>query len=129
MAGEALAASAGCCQVVVTNLRGRQGANADIHRGSAIGVIKALGLRGLYNGADACLLRDGTFSLILFPIYAHAKELLGVADDASGMSAALALGLAGWRPLHRRRALYTIRGRQDESPSCVQTAERRGSRM
>ena len=97
MAGEALAGfTAGCCQVVVTNpLEAVKVRMQTSTEGSAIGVIKALGLRGLYNGADACLLRDGTFSLILFPIYAHAKELLGVADDASGMSAALALGLAG----------------------------------
>lgn len=39
-------------------------------------IIKQLGLKGLYKGASACLLRDVPFSAIYFPTYAHLKKTL-----------------------------------------------------
>lgn len=43
-------------------------------------MLKDLGLRGLYKGCSACLLRDVPFSAIYFPAYAHMKK--ETADDA-----------------------------------------------
>lgn len=40
---------------------------------SALGVIRELGLAGLYKGSRACFLRDIPFSMIYFPVYAHMK--------------------------------------------------------
>ncbi|CAG2181741.1 unnamed protein product, partial [Oppiella nova] len=40
---------------------------------SALGVIRELGIRGLYKGSKACFLRDIPFSAIYFPVYAHMK--------------------------------------------------------
>lgn len=40
---------------------------------SAIWIVKNLGLKGLYKGASACLLRDVPFSAIYFPAYNHLK--------------------------------------------------------
>jgi len=37
-------------------------------------IVRNLGLIGLYKGASACLLRDGPFSAIYFPTYAHLKK-------------------------------------------------------
>lgn len=37
-------------------------------------IIRQLGLRGLYKGASACLLRDVPFSAIYFPTYANLKK-------------------------------------------------------
>lgn len=36
-------------------------------------IVRELGLRGLYKGASACLLRDIPFSAIYFTVYAHLK--------------------------------------------------------
>lgn len=77
-------ATAGACQVVFTNpleivkirLQMRSdyvGENARPQLG-AVGIIRQLGLRGLYKGAAACLLRDVPFSAIYFPTYAHLKK-------------------------------------------------------
>ena len=38
-------------------------------------IIRQLGLRGLYKGASACLLRDVPFSAIYFPTYANLKNI------------------------------------------------------
>ncbi|KAJ3276090.1 mitochondrial aspartate-glutamate transporter agc1 [Terramyces sp. JEL0728] len=43
-------------------------------RMSAIGIVRQLGLLGLYKGVGACLLRDIPFSGIFFPVYAHIKR-------------------------------------------------------
>ena len=39
----------------------------------AVEVVRGLGLRGLYKGASACLLRDIPFSAIYFTTYSHIK--------------------------------------------------------
>lgn len=41
---------------------------------SAVWIVKNLGLKGLYRGASACLLRDVPFSAIYFPSYNHLKK-------------------------------------------------------
>lgn len=78
-------ASAGACQVVFTNplevvkirlqVRSEYAtenlAKAQI---TAMGIVKRLGLSGLYKGVLACLMRDVPFSAIYFPTYAHIKR-------------------------------------------------------
>jgi solute carrier family 25 aspartate/glutamate transporter 12/13 len=39
----------------------------------AVKIVRDLGLRGLYKGAGACLMRDVPFSAIYFPCYQHLK--------------------------------------------------------
>lgn len=81
--------SAGACQVIFTNpleivkirlqMQGGQShkvlAPGEIPKKhlSAGQIIKQLGLKGLYKGATACLLRDVPFSAIYFPTYANIK--------------------------------------------------------
>lgn len=74
-------ASAGACQVMFTNpveiVKIRLQVKSEYSNASdvnAFAVIKKLGLRGLYKGASACLLRDIPFSAIYFPTYAHIKK-------------------------------------------------------
>ncbi|CDK28163.1 unnamed protein product [Kuraishia capsulata CBS 1993] len=43
---------------------------------TAFSIVKELGIRGLYKGASACLLRDVPFSAIYFPTYANIKKHL-----------------------------------------------------
>lgn len=90
MVWEVLAGStAGACQVIFTNpleivkirLQMQGGASSKQlgpgeipHKRLTAGqIIKQLGLRGLYKGASACLLRDVPFSAIYFPTYANIK--------------------------------------------------------
>lgn len=84
--------SAGACQVIFTNpleivkIRLQmQGGNRNKvlkpgeipHKQLSAGqIIKQLGLKGLYKGASACLLRDVPFSAIYFPTYANIKKYL-----------------------------------------------------
>jgi solute carrier family 25 aspartate/glutamate transporter 12/13 len=83
--------SAGACQVIFTNpleivkirLQMQGGgskvtAPGDIPKKhlNASQIIKQLGLKGLYKGASACLLRDVPFSAIYFPTYANLKKTL-----------------------------------------------------
>ncbi|CUM49538.1 unnamed protein product [Debaryomyces tyrocola] len=83
--------SAGGCQVVFTNpleivkirLQMQGGASKALNPGeiphkrlSAGQIIKQLGIKGLYKGATACLLRDVPFSAIYFPTYANLKRIL-----------------------------------------------------
>ncbi|CUM65021.1 uncharacterized protein PRCAT00002640001 [Priceomyces carsonii] len=82
--------SAGACQVIFTNpleivkIRLQmQGGNKNLKSGeiplkklTAGQIVKQLGVKGLYKGAVACLLRDVPFSAIYFPTYANLKKLL-----------------------------------------------------
>lgn len=58
----------------------------------ALGVVRELGLFGLYKGARACLLRDVPFSAIYFPAYAHTKAMFA---DEDGYNHPLTLLAAG----------------------------------
>lgn len=72
---------AGTCQVIFTNpieivkirlqVKSEYKSNLDI---TARSIISKLGLRGLYKGVTACLMRDVPFSAIYFPTYAHLKK-------------------------------------------------------
>lgn len=77
--------TAGFCQVVFTNpleivkirlqIQGELAKRSDaVPRRSAMYFVRNLGILGLYKGASACLLRDGPFSAIYFPTYAHLKK-------------------------------------------------------
>lgn len=80
--------AAGMSQVVFTNpleivkIRLQvQGEARRLHGTPLVGagaICRDLGLRGLYKGASACLLRDIPFSMIYFTTYAHLKaDLFG----------------------------------------------------
>jgi len=45
-------------------------------RKSAAAIVRELGVRGLYKGTAACLMRDIPFSAIYFPVYAASKRVL-----------------------------------------------------
>uniref|UniRef100_A0A914BUP8 EF-hand domain-containing protein n=1 Tax=Acrobeloides nanus TaxID=290746 RepID=A0A914BUP8_9BILA len=85
--GEIIAGgSGGASQVVFTNpleiVKIRLQVAGEIAHGPKVNVftvLKELGFKGLYKGAQACFLRDVPFSAIYFPTYAHAK--LAFADD------------------------------------------------
>lgn len=77
--------TAGFCQVIFTNpleivkirlqIQGELAKRSDaVPKRSAMWIIRNLGIMGLYKGASACLLRDGPFSAIYFPTYAHLKK-------------------------------------------------------
>ncbi|GAP84111.1 putative calcium-binding mitochondrial carrier protein aralar1 protein [Rosellinia necatrix] len=77
--------TAGACQVVFTNpleivkirlqVQGEMvKATEGAQKRSAMWIVKNLGLKGLYKGASACLLRDVPFSAIYFPTYSHLKK-------------------------------------------------------
>ncbi|KAI3325043.1 mitochondrial carrier domain-containing protein [Xylariaceae sp. AK1471] len=77
--------TAGACQVVFTNpleivkirlqVQGEMvKATEGAEKRSAMWIVRNLGLKGLYKGASACLLRDVPFSAIYFPTYSHLKK-------------------------------------------------------
>ena len=81
--------SAGACQVIFTNpleivkirlqIQGEAARAAsrdgeEFTKRSALWIVRNLGLKGLYKGATACLLRDVPFSAIYFPSYSHLKR-------------------------------------------------------
>lgn len=95
-------AAAGTCQVIFTNpleivkirlqVQGEAAKAAakdgeEFTKRSAAWVIRNLGLKGLYRGAPACLMRDMPFSAIYFPTYSHLKR------DVFGESAGKKLGI------------------------------------
>jgi len=61
---------------------------ADGAKVSALGVVKELGIFGLYKGSRACFLRDVPFSAIYFPAYAHLKAEFA---DENGYNSPLTL--------------------------------------
>ena len=78
-------ASAGACQVIFTNpleivkirLQVQSdyvGENIQQANETAVQIVRKLGLKGLYSGVAACLMRDVPFSAIYFPTYAHLKK-------------------------------------------------------
>ncbi|CAG2169823.1 unnamed protein product, partial [Oppiella nova] len=80
IAGGCVSSHAGASQVMFTNpleiVKIRLQVAGEITSGpkiSALGVIRELGIRGLYKGSKACFLRDIPFSAIYFPVYAHMK--------------------------------------------------------
>lgn len=77
--------TAGFCQVIFTNpleivkirlqVQGELVKRSEgVQKRSAMWIVRNLGVVGLYKGATACLLRDGPFSAIYFPTYAHLKK-------------------------------------------------------
>lgn len=74
---------AGMSQVLFTNpleivkirlqVQGEAARVAGVPREGAIKICRDLGIRGLYKGASACLLRDIPFSAIYFSVYSHLK--------------------------------------------------------
>ena len=94
--------SAGACQVMFTNpleivkirlqIQGEAAKAASregeaFNKRSAAWIVRNLGLKGLYRGASACLLRDIPFSAIYFPAYSHLKR------DLFGESPSKKLGI------------------------------------
>ena len=51
-------------------------------RQSVAEVIRQLGVKGMYTGTPATLMRDVPFSMVLFPTYANLRTLL--ADKTTG---------------------------------------------
>ncbi|WLF79159.1 mitochondrial aspartate-glutamate transporter agc1 [Lodderomyces elongisporus] len=83
--------SAGACQVIFTNpleivkIRLQMQGNTKslskpgeipVKHLTASQIVRQLGIKGLYKGASACLLRDVPFSAIYFPTYANLKKYL-----------------------------------------------------
>lgn len=75
---------AGGSQVIFTNpleivkirlqVQGEHAQLAGMPRVGAISIVRELGIRGLYKGAAACLLRDIPFSAIYFSTYSNLKK-------------------------------------------------------
>ncbi|KAJ2783767.1 mitochondrial aspartate-glutamate transporter agc1 [Coemansia javaensis] len=79
--GALAGATAGLCQVIATNpmeivkirmqiAATASGSAAAAGGVSAMGIVRSLGVRGLYRGTAATLLRDVPFSLLFFPLQA-----------------------------------------------------------
>ncbi|EQC36835.1 hypothetical protein SDRG_05666 [Saprolegnia diclina VS20] len=92
-------AGAGFCQVIATNpmeivkIRIQTQDRLPLaERKTAMGVVKDLGLRGLYKGTSACLLRDIPYAIVFFPTYATLRD---AAADESGHASMLAIVAAG----------------------------------
>ncbi|KAH6923632.1 hypothetical protein HPB50_003258 [Hyalomma asiaticum] len=77
---------AGFCQIIVTTPMellkiqlqdaGRTGASKRLSaRAVALQLVRERGLVGLYRGTGATMLRDVTFSVIYFPLFAHLNSL------------------------------------------------------
>ncbi|KAF8980049.1 hypothetical protein BGZ46_004677 [Entomortierella lignicola] len=97
-------ATAGLCQVIATNpmeivkiqmqVAGAQKLAPGEHRPSAMEIVRSLGLRGLYRGTPATLLRDVPFSIIFFPLNSYLKLQGADSDGKASFSVVLGAGLA-----------------------------------
>eukprot|EP00128_Syssomonas_multiformis_P000512 Colp12_sorted_trinity150504_noHs@22106 len=97
-------AGAGLCQVVATNPMELIKINLQVAgatakpgepRPTAIGVIKQLGIRGVYKGTASTLLRDIPFSVVFFPSAANVRELGMQPDGTIPFSYTLLGGMVG----------------------------------
>ncbi|KAI8867282.1 mitochondrial carrier [Ramicandelaber brevisporus] len=79
--GMVAGATAGTCQVIATNpmeivkIHMQMAASSGNAQLTASQVVRSLGLRGLYTGASATLLRDVPFSLMFFPLSALFRRI------------------------------------------------------
>jgi solute carrier family 25 aspartate/glutamate transporter 12/13 len=71
----------------------RNGLMKASERQSALAIFKEIGVRKLYSGASACLMRDVPFSGMYFTIYARMKKLF--ASSATGTASPGGLLVAG----------------------------------
>lgn len=55
-------------------------------------IVKELGIRGLYKGVHACMMRDGSFSAMYFTGYAHLKKAMADEEGYNGPLSLLAAG-------------------------------------
>eukprot|EP00967_Tisochrysis_lutea_P120475 scaffold197575_cov31-Tisochrysis_lutea.AAC.1 len=131
LAGEVAAGmTAGVCQVVVTNPLEvvKVGLQTDpLQRSPVQLIVEEIGLAGLYRGAPACMLRDASFSGILFPIYSHAKEVMAAAghNGPAGLAIAGLLAAAPAAFLTTPADVVKTRIQQIDGSSCA--LEDRGS--
>ncbi|KAJ2739569.1 mitochondrial aspartate-glutamate transporter agc1 [Coemansia sp. BCRC 34301] len=75
--GALAGATAGLCQFVATNPMEIVKIHMQVSKGtstSALGIVRQLGVRGLYHGTAATLLRDVPFSLVFFPLQAYLAQ-------------------------------------------------------
>ena len=84
---------AGGCQVLFTNPLEIVKIRMQLDRTATLAATaKEVGIRGLYQGASACLLRDIPFSAIYFPAYAHLKQAFSSSDGHLPLEWALLAG-------------------------------------
>eukprot|EP01135_Chromosphaera_perkinsii_P001149 Nk52_evm6s159 gene=Nk52_evmTU6s159 len=97
----AAGAGAGFCQVIATNpmeIVKIQLQVAALHlkpgqaKPSALQVVRKMGIRGVYKGTSATLLRDVPFSMVYFPSYANIKEALAGEDGRTSFPGVLLSG-------------------------------------
>ncbi|GJJ71085.1 solute carrier family 25 (mitochondrial aspartate/glutamate transporter), member 12/13 [Entomortierella parvispora] len=96
-------ATAGLCQVIATNpmeivkiqmqVAGSQKLEAGAKRPTAMDIVRSLGLRGLYRGTPATLMRDVPFSIMFFPLNSYLKLKGADKDGKTSFSVILGAGL------------------------------------
>ncbi|KAI8597967.1 mitochondrial carrier domain-containing protein [Dissophora ornata] len=96
-------ATAGLCQVIATNpmeivkiqmqVAGAQKLEPGEQRPTAMGIVRSLGLRGLYRGTPATLMRDVPFSIIFFPLNSFVKLQGADENGRTPFSVVLGAGL------------------------------------
>ncbi|KAF9095099.1 hypothetical protein BGX29_009162 [Mortierella sp. GBA35] len=96
-------ATAGFCQVIATNpmeivkiqmqVAGAQKLAPGEQRPTAMGIVRSLGLRGLYRGTPATLMRDVPFSILFFPLNSYLKLQGADKDGKTPFSVILGAGL------------------------------------
>ncbi|KAG0243389.1 hypothetical protein BGW41_002278 [Actinomortierella wolfii] len=96
-------ATAGFCQVIATNpmeivkiqmqVAGSQKLAPGETRPTAMSIVRNLGLRGLYRGTPATLLRDVPFSIIFFPLNSYLKLQGANADGKVPFSVVFGAGI------------------------------------